>query len=130
MEEEKNDSIKEKLITIEDIPKINPNTISKIILVDGTTLLVQNESSVKNNQYSKKPNINIDTGATSNLKFNQIPNSNKKSKNRFSYIEWDFPNTKGKNHSFQRNLENELRVSRTEQNEENNKKENSRQCNK
>ena len=43
MEEEKNDSIKQKLITIEDIPKINPNTISKIILVDGTTLLVQKE---------------------------------------------------------------------------------------
>ena len=30
MNEEKNDNTKEKVITIEDIPKINPNTISKM----------------------------------------------------------------------------------------------------
>ena len=128
MKEEKNVYIKEKLITIEDIPKINPNTIAKIILLDGTTLLVQKESSTVDEQKSKKQELNNDKSATDNLRFKlkQIPNSNEKPKNRFSYIEWDFPGARNNNHSFQRNLENDLRVSRTEQNEDNNKKENSR----
>lgn len=125
MKEEKKENI-EKIITIEDIQKINPNTISKIILLDGTVLTVQNEPLVTNEENSKKSDGNNDIGATTNLKLSQIPNSNKKPKNRFSYIEWDFPNTKNKNHSFQRNIENELRESKTEQNEENNKKDNSR----
>ena len=129
MKEDKKDNIKEKLITIEDIPKINPNTISKIILLDGTILSVQKESSRVNEQNSKKPIVNIDTGAIANFKLNHIQNSSEKPKNRFSYIEWDFPNfpnMKEKNHSFQRNIENDLKVSKTEQNEDNNKKENSR----
>ena len=124
MKEGKNDTMKEKVITIEDIPKINPNTISKIILLDGTILLVQNNSSIANEQNTKKQKDNKEIGATTNLKISKIPNSNEKPKNRFCYIEWDFPNAKEKNRSFQRNLENELKA---EQNEENNKKENSRE---
>ena len=41
MKEEKN-NINEKPINIDDIPKKDPNTISKIILLDGTILVVKN----------------------------------------------------------------------------------------
>ena len=128
MKEEKN-NIKEKPITIDDIQKIDASTISKIILIDGTILIVQNDFSI-NKENFKKINQNNDNGATFNLKLNQIPNSNKKQKNSFSYIEWDFPNSKLKNHSFQRNIDNldkELIESKTELNENNNNaKDNSR----
>ena len=116
MKEEKNDRIVEKSITKEEISRIDPNTIYKIILLDGSILIVQNNNSSimgKNkNIISKNKN---DIGATNNLKFNQIPNSNKKNKNSFSYVEWDFPNTK--NRAFQRNLEEELLVSKTNDDE-------------
>ena len=128
MKEEKN-NINEKPITIDDIQKIDPSTISKIILLDGTILVVQIDFSI-NKENFKKINQNNDIGATFNLKLNQISYSNKKPKNSFSYIEWDFPNSKLKNHSFQRNIDNldkELIESKTELNENNNNaKDNSR----
>ena len=104
MKEGKNNS-NEKSITIDDISKIDPNTISKIILLDGTILAVKNDSS-SNKENFKKINENNDFGANINLKLNQIPGSNKKQKNSFSYIEWDFPKSNLKNHSFQRNIDN------------------------
>ena len=123
MKEEKSNN-NEKSIMPEEISKIDPYIISKIILLDGTILVVQN-SSILNNGNEANNNKKNDIGAENNLKSNQIPNSNKKQKNSFSYIEWDFPKNK-RNNSFQRNIENDLKVSKTEQNEDNNKKENSR----
>ena len=121
MNEEKDikikDKIIEKTIKIEEIPKINPKTISKIILNDGTILVVETNSMA--NKENELKNIN-DIGASDNLK-------TKKEKKLFSYVEWDFPNTKK---SFQRNSISELIAQNTndnnEKNENNNKRENSR----
>ena len=115
----------EKAIKIEEIPKIDPNTISKIILNDGTILVVETNSI--SNKENECKNIN-DIGASDNLKINQIQNNSKKEKKLFSYVEWDFPNSKK---SFQRNSESELIGKNTndnnnEKNENNNKRENSR----
>ena len=112
------DKIIEKTIKIEEIPKINPSTISKIILNDGTILVV--EANSMSNKENELKNIN-DIGASDNLK-------TKKEKKLFSYVEWDFPNTKK---SFQRNSISELIGQNTndnnnEKNENNNKRENSR----
>ena len=120
MKEEKN-NINEKPINIDDIPKIDPNTISKIILLDGTILVVKNHSVSNKEKFKKINNIN-DFGANFNFKLNQIPGSNKKQKNTFSYIEWDFPKSNLRNHSFQRNLDkldNQLIESKTELTENN-----------
>ena len=110
----------------DEISKLDPFTISKIILIDGTILVVQsNYSSLRNNTNNNSKNNN--NGGTINLKLNQIQNSNKKSKNTFSYIEWDFPKSKFRNYSYQRNINDELAESKTEQNENNIKvKDNSR----
>ena len=122
MNEEKDlnikDKIIEKTIKIEEIPKINPNTISKIILNDGTILVVE-ANSMKNKENELK-NIN-DIGVDDNLK-------TKKEKKLFSYVEWDFPNTKK---LFQRNSISELigqdtNDNNNEKNENNNKRDNSR----
>ena len=121
MKEEKSNN-NEKSIMPEEISKIDPYIISKIILLDGTILLVQNSSNLNNGNETNNNKKN-DIGAENNLKSNQIPNSNKKQKNSFSYIEWDFPKNK-RNNSFQRNIENELIQSKTEQNENTTKKDN------
>jgi len=122
MTEEKDINIKDKIIEktikIEEIPKINPSTISKIILNDGTILVVETNSMT--NKENEIKNFN-DIGASDNLK-------TKKEKKLFSYVEWDFPNTKK---SFQRNSISELIGQNTndnnnEKNENNNKRENSR----
>ena len=106
----------EKPINPDEISKLDPFTISKIVLIDGTILVVQKKySSFKNNPKNNSKNNN--NGGTINLKFNQIQNSNKKSKNIFSYIEWDFPKSKFRNYSYQRNINYELVESKTEQNE-------------
>ena len=115
----KKDKIIEKTIKVEEIPKINPSTISKIILNDGTILVVETNS--MENKENELKNIN-DIGASDNLK-------TKKEKKLFSYVEWDFPNTKK---SYQRNSISELIGQNTndnnnnEKNENNNKRENSR----
>lgn len=59
------DKIIEKTIKIEEIPKINPSTISKIILNDGTILVV--EANSMSNKENELKNIN-DIGASDNLK--------------------------------------------------------------
>jgi len=108
----------EKLITTEEIPKIDPNTIYKIILLDGTTLVVQNKASKFNDIVNDQSKDHNNIGGAINLKLNQIPNtSSKKPKGTFNYIEWDFPKANNRNNSYQRNLQNELKVSKTEQNE-------------
>ena len=118
MKEEKSNNNKEKPIMPEEISKIDPFTISKIILLDGTVLVVQNSSINKGNQ--KNHYQNLDIGAAINLKSNQIQNSSKKQKNKSSYIEWDFPQSKYRNNSYQRNIGNDLMESKTEQNENSN----------
>ena len=116
---DKNNDNKEKPIKPEEISKLDPFTISKIILLDGTILVVQNNfSSFRNNTKNSSKNTN-DMGGAFNLKLNQIQNSNKKEKNSFSYIEWDFPKSKFRNYSYQRNKNYELVESKTEQNENN-----------
>ena len=118
MKDENNDN-KEKPIKPDEISKIDPFTISKIILLDGTILVVQNNySSFRNNTKNSIKNYN-DMGGTINLKLNQIQNSNKKDKNSCSYIEWDFPKSKFRHYSYQRNINYELTESKTEQNENN-----------
>ena len=57
------DKIIEKTIKIEEIPKINPSTISKIILNDGTILVV--EANSMSNKENELKNI-IDIGACDN----------------------------------------------------------------
>ena len=116
MKDENNN--KEKPITPDEISKLDPSTISKIILLDGTILSVQNNtSSFRNNLNNGKNNSNM--GGSINLKLNQIQYSNTKAKNTFSYIEWDFPKSKFRNYSNQRNIVYELAESKTEQNENN-----------
>ena len=107
----KKDKIIEKTIKIEEIPKINPSTISKIILNDGTILVVETNS--MENKENELKNIN-DIGASDNLK-------TKKEKKLFSYVEWDFPNTKK---SYQRNSISELIGQNTNDNNNNEKNEN------
>lgn len=119
MKEEEKNNKSEKPISPEEISKIDPYTISKIILLDGTVLSVQNNSSIIKDS-SLNQLKNNDYGATNNLKSNKIPNSNQKPKNSFSYIEWDFPKSKNRNNSYQRNIDNELKESKTEQKESNN----------
>ena len=114
MKEEKINN-NEKPIMPEEISKIDPYIISKIILLDGTILVVQNSPNLNNGNETNNYKDN-DIGGEINLKSNQIPNSNKRQKNSFSYIEWDFPKN-NRNNSFQRNIENELIQSKTEQNE-------------
>ena len=73
-------------ITPEEVKTIDPYTIAYITLLNGTLLVVQNSSFTKNdiNKLENKPNIQIE----------------KKKKNSFSYIEWDFPDSKSNdNHS-------------------------------
>ena len=115
MNEEKDlntkDKIIEKTIKIEEIPKINPRTISKIILNDGTILVV--ETNLMENKENEIKSIN-DIGASDNLK-------TKKEKKLFSYVEWDFPNTKK---SYQRNSISELIGQNTNDNNNNEKNEN------
>ena len=124
MKEEKN-NINEIEITPEEISNIDPLTISKIILSDGTILKVQkNSSTMKEN--SKNLNNNNDFGGLFNLKSNQNTNSYKKSKHSYSYVEWDFPKSKYKDYTHQRNIENKLMESKTEQNDNNNMNDNSR----
>ena len=113
---EKNSNNKERPILPEEISKIDPYKISKIILLDGTILVVQN-SLIINVGNPKKRYQNLNIGAAINLKSNQISNNSRKEKNKFSYIEWDFPKSKYNSYSFQRNIENNLIESKTEQNE-------------
>ena len=128
MKEEKNNN-NEIEITPEEISNIDPLTISKIILSDGTILKVQKNASTMKENFNIF-NENNEVGGTFNLKFNQIPNSSKKSKNTYSYVEWDFPKSKYRDSTYQRNKENKLGFeefeSKTEQIDNNNNKDNSR----
>ena len=74
-------------ITPEEVKTIDPYTIAYITLLNGTLLVVQNSTLIKNNlnQYGGKSN-------------NQTLKTKKKS---FSYIEWDFPDSKPKNNNSQ-----------------------------
>ena len=64
-----NSNNKERPILPEEISKIDPYKISKIILLDGTILVVQN-SSIINKGNPKKRYQNLNIGAAINLKSN------------------------------------------------------------
>jgi len=94
----------EKIISPEEVSNIDPMTISKIELLDGTIIKVQ-KYILKNKDIEKKEQNNKEIGAITNLKLNHISNSYKKPENTFSYKEWDFPVTTTKNLTFRKKLE-------------------------
>ena len=115
-----NNNKNERIIDPEQISKIDPYTISKIILLDGTILVVQkNMALIKEKSISQIQNNN-DFGVSINIKLNQNSSNDNKAKNHFSYIEWDFPKSKNSNYSFYRNIHRDLKISKTDQKDSNN----------
>ena len=103
MKESKNKR-KIKIITPQEVSNIDPFTISKIELLDGTVIKVQKYIYVKKEILKIDP-ISIESGAITNLKLNHISNSYKKPRPTYPNIEWDFPDSKTKNLSYVQNLE-------------------------